>query len=555
MAYNAAVALAVGVLGALQVLVDQADVTPASPKAKALIASLALRSGQIVPVDRLGDELWPQLSAERARRVVQVRVAEVRKVLASTGAPSALQFVAPGYRLSMQPDSLDVSRFTALVSRAQSCADRIDTMTLLREALGLWRGAALSDVQESRFLEEEAARLEQLRLVAVEDRIAAELEDGCHRRLVPELEALVADHPLREQLWQQLILALYRCGRQAEALRACRNVRRALRDEIGVEPGPKLRDLEAAVLSHDRELDWRPRAPSARRIVPDPRPRPAFEAEPPPVRYVKGPDGISLAYQVAGDGPSDLIIIPGYVSELDNWWEAWAGRLVRRLASFSRLILFDKRGVGLSDRPEHITLRDWVEDVRTVLDAVGSERPAVLGMSGGGAVAMLFAATYPERTGTLITYGASPRSLADGAGYPGTRTHEQTEALIAGVEATWGTGESLRFWCPSIGDDEAIRAQFGQYERRSASPGSASQYLRLVVAADVRAVLPTITSPTLVIHPARDRAIPVGIAHYIADHIPDAELRLLDTDDHLIWFSEAIDDITDAVQEFLRRVG
>ena len=216
-------------------------------------------------------------------------------------------------------------------------------------------------------------------------------------------------------------------------------VRRVLREEVGVEPGRELRDLEAAVLSHDARR-WT--GTHARRALGASSPtrarRPAFRGEPPPVQYVKGSDGISLAYQVAGDGPSDLIIVPGYISELDNWWEAWAGRLVRRLASFSRLILFDKRGVGLADRPERITIQDWVEDTRTVLDAVGSERPAVLGMSGGGAVAMLFAATYPERTGPLITYGASPRSLA---ARPTTRRRARTNRPKRSSPASKRRGE------------------------------------------------------------------------------------------------------------------
>ena len=136
----------------------------------------------------------------------------------------------------------------------------------------------------------------------------------------------------------------------------------------------------------------------------------------------------------------------GYVSELDNWWEAWSGRLVRRLAGFSRLILFDKRGVGLADRPDSVTIEDWVEDTRTVLDAVGAQRPAVLGMSAGGKVAMVFAAKYPERTGPLILYAAAPYSLIDGTDYPANTTAEDVEVLVASIESTWGSGESLDFF-------------------------------------------------------------------------------------------------------------
>ncbi len=422
--------------------------------------------------------------------------------------------------------------------------------TLLRHALGLWRGEALSDVQASTLLEVEAARLDELRLAAVEDRISAELADGCHHRLVPELDALVAAHPLRERLWQQRIVALYRCGRQAEALRACAAIRRHLREELGVEPGPALRALEVAVLDQRPELDWTANTSSSRRIIPDP-----FEAEvtltPPPVRYVKTSDGVSLAYQVAGDGPLDLVIVPGYISELDNWWEAWTGRLMRRLASFTRLVVFDKRGMGLSDRPAHISVDDWVEDVRTVIDAVGMRRPAVLGVSAGGAIAMLFAAMYPERTGPLVLYAATPRSLADGPDYPATRTLHDLEITTARLEADWGTGKSLEIFCPSVGDDPELCAQFGQYERRSASPGAANAYLRTLATIDVRAALPLIAAPTLVLHPAHERLIPIAIARYTAAHIPGAKLVELDTADHLIWFSEAVDAITDNIESFL----
>ena len=228
-------------------LVDGDDVTPHSPRLKALIASLAMRCGQVISVDRLADELWPALPADRARRVVQVRIAEVRKLLAGAGGGSVLEFVAPGYRLTVPSASIDLNRFLHLVERAQretSRADPVTTTTVLREALGLWRGDALVDVRASSFLEDEADRLEQLRLAVIEDRIDAELADGCHHRLVAELKSSVASHPLREHLSYQLIVALYRCGRQAEALRACTQLRRVLIDEAGLDPGRALQSLE-----------------------------------------------------------------------------------------------------------------------------------------------------------------------------------------------------------------------------------------------------------------------------------------------------------------------
>jgi len=247
------------VLGELRVLIGGLDTTPHAAKERALLALLAIDRGRVVSVDRLLEELWPDLPPERGRRVLQVRVAELRKRFGGAGAGGLLQSVTAGYRLQLGPDALDADRFEVAVEEARALAGEGDTLgaaVRLRDALGLWRGAAYADAQDCPSVETEAARLDELRLVAIEARIAAELADGCHQRLVPELDSLVAAHPLREGLWEQRVLALYRCGRQADALRAHREIRERLRDELGVEPGPGLRDLEAAVLEQRPSLDW-----------------------------------------------------------------------------------------------------------------------------------------------------------------------------------------------------------------------------------------------------------------------------------------------------------
>jgi len=462
------------VLGELRMLVDGLDVTPTSTKERALAAILAIRAGQTVGVDRLIEELWPDLDAE--------------------------------------------------------CP----------------------------VLEAESARLEEVRLVALEDRIAAELAIGAHRRLVPEIEALVTAHPLRERLWELLVVALYRCGRQAEALRACTELRRQLRDELGLQPSPALRNLETAVLNQSPTLDWHA-SESSPDVVPDPFAADPAEAmrvavdERQEVRFTRTPDGVHLAYQVVGDGPQDLIIVPGYLSHLDTWWEAWSGRLIRRLSSFSRLILFDARGLGLSDRPLHLDVDDWAQDAVAVLDAVGTERASILGMSAGGAIAALVAATHPDRVSALVMYGSYPRWLADPDDplFPGPGSTEILEERIASVEQGWGSGAALGLWCPNAAGDPELVKQFGLFERSSCSPDASANYLRAVGKLDVRDVLPVISVPTMVLHPSRDGIVPIELARWTAARIPGAVLVELVTDDHLLWYTNALDALTDAVEEFL----
>ena len=536
------------VLGPIQLLVDGVDVTPAAPREQALLGLLVLDAGQVVSADRLVHELWPTLDAARARHVLQVRIAELRKLLRDSSGESRLVFTAPGYRLAATDDEVDERRFLALVDQARAASregDAFAAAMLLREALGMWRGEPLAGAASSPTLDAEAARLAEVRVDAIEECVEAELACGYHRSLTFELEKLVADHPLRERLWAQQALALYRSGRQAEALRACSAVRRRLGDDLGVEPGPALRELERAILEQRADLEWT--APLMAPAVPVLGPE-----EQPPVHYARTPDGVSIAYQVAGSGP-DLIIVPGFTSHLDVWWAPWSGRVARRLMGFCRLIVFDKRGNGLSDRPPCNGIDDWVEDTRVVLEAAGSERAVVLGMSVGGAVGALFAATYPERTQGLVLYGASPRYLS-ADDYPMGMPVDRVDAVIEDLAQNWGTGMLFERFCPSVADDLVLKEHYARFQRESASPGAAVSYLRSLMELDVRPVLPQIRSPTLVLHATGDVTDPVERARDMAARIPCAEMVELDSCDHLIWLTDALDSMVNEIRDFVVRV-
>ena len=256
---------------------------------------------------------------------------------------------------------------------------------------------------------------------AAESRAEALLACGRHRELIGELETLTAAHPLRERLWAQRMLALYRAGRQADALRAYRDLRAILVSELGIEPSPALRELEGRILSQDSAL-----APPAVGRVPG-RGGVRSELEPPPTRYAVSDDGVHIAYQVLGDSEPDIVAVPGLISHLDLWWEdPYAARFFRKLASLGRLIMFDKRDTGLSDRAAgEDTLEQRIDDVRAVMRACRSERAVLFGYSEGGPMSILFAATYPERVSALILGGASARWPA-APGYP---CGQQTEPL------------------------------------------------------------------------------------------------------------------------------
>ena len=272
----------------------------------------------------------------------------------------------------------------------------------------------------------------------------------------------------------------------------------------------------------------------------------------PETRYAKSGD-VHIAYQVTGEGSVQLVFVPGFVSHVEANWQAPApAKFFRRLASFSQLILFDKRGTGLSDRTSQIfTLEQRMDDVRAVMDAVGWERAALFGISEGGPMSILFAATYPERTTALVMYGAyAKRAWAED--HPSAWGDEEWAALFANIEAHWGTpdGLDLNIWAPSIARDERARGEMAAYLRAAASPGAVRAVMEMNREIDVRTVLPTVRVPTLIVHRTGDRNIGIQQARYMAERIPGARLVELPGDDHVAWVGDS-DALLDEVEEFL----
>ena len=261
----------------------------------------------------------------------------------------------------------------------------------------------------------------------------------------------------------------------------------------------------------------------------------------PVTRYAKSGD-VSVAYQVFGEGPINLIVVPGFVSNIENFWEQPdLARWMLRLANYARVVMFDKRGTGMSDRVAELPgLDQRMDDLRAVMDAVDMERAAVLGISEGGALSVLFAATYPDRCRGLVLYGTYARAR-----------QEVVEAFLGYVDRAWGTGGSLSMFAPSRANDPALQRWWSRFERLGASPAAASALMRMNAQINVRDILPTIRVPTLVIHRTGDQVSPVRGGRALAKYIPGARYIELPGDDHLPFLGDNTDEIADAIQEFL----
>jgi pimeloyl-ACP methyl ester carboxylesterase len=270
----------------------------------------------------------------------------------------------------------------------------------------------------------------------------------------------------------------------------------------------------------------------------------------PETHYAKSGD-VNIAYQVLGEGPIDLVYVQGWVSHIEYGWEQpIVANFFRRIASFSRLILFDKRGTGLSDQTSELpTLEQRMDDVRAVMEAVGSERAVVFGMSEGGNMALLFAATYPERTLALITFGVFAKRVWD-PDYPWAPTPEARKGFYDAIEKEWGGPIGIEDIAPSVSADPQFRDWWASYQRRSCSPRAALALAQMNTLIDVRDVLPAIRVPTLMMHRKDDRDVSIEEGRYIASRIPGAKFLELPGQDHLIYAGDQ-DSVLQPVQEFL----
>lgn len=551
------------VLGPIEILDGDRSVHLGSAKQRLLLAALLVHANSVVSVDRLADVLWGDEPPVDAAKTLHNYVSRLRAFLepgrAGGGPGTVLLTCPPGYMLRADSEQVDASRFERLVAegvRRGAGGEAAAAAALLDEALGLWRGRAFAEFADDDFARTEALRLEELRRFALDERVEANLNLGRHSELIGELEGIVGADPLRERPRAQLMLALYRCGREAEALRTYQQYRRALGDELGIEPSSALRELEDAIILQKSELDWVPSSARSGSAAAPPAARGSLATAlvMPKTRYVKTGDGVHIAYQVAGEGPLDLVVVPGFVSHLQVAWEAPDyAHYFHRLASFARVIVFDKRGTGMSDPVSADalpSLEQRMDDVRAVLDAVDSEQAAVFGYSEGGQMAALFAATYPERTRALVLYGTYARIRSD-ADYPAGLSEEVAEAFLAEVEAHWGEfTEPLSLFAAGATRDPQFRDWFCRYAQNSASPGTALTLLRTNNEIDVRAALPAIRVPTLVLHRVDDALVVPEHGRYLAEHIPGAKYVELPGDDHLV-FTGDVDRLVDEIEHFL----
>jgi DNA-binding SARP family transcriptional activator len=415
-----------GLLGTLEVRAGGGPLALGAPKQRALLAFLLLHANHVVARERLIDALWGDDPPESAPKSVQVYVSRLRKLLPA----GMLVTRPPGYVLEVEPDTLDLGRFERLVAEAHG-AEPVRAATLLREALGLWRGPPLAELWDEPFARREAERLEEIRLAALEQRIDADLALGRHEPLIAELETLVAEHPHRERLRGQLMLALYRSGRQADALQAYRDARAAL-DELGLEPGAALRQLERRILAQEPALE------PAR--MPAPLPGPLVPASPFP--FVGRAEELaalrSLLERTEG-GEGGLVLLAG---------EAGGGktRLIRELAHEARardmLVCYGASDAAVSVPYE--PLREWLEFLLRVCD------PDALTESLGERSELL-ARLVPELarlTGTPAPASADAESdrylLQSAAVELLSRLSRLRPLLLVADDVHWADGETLQ---------------------------------------------------------------------------------------------------------------
>ncbi len=348
--------------------------------------------------------------------------------------------------------------------------------------------------------------------------------------------SLVQVDPLDEAAHADLCSMLARAGYRTQAEQQLATANRLLAD-AGIKPSAALEKVRGAV---DGSACSRP--------VP-PLPTPALNlpiSDKPATHYAKS-GGVHVAYQVFGDGPVDLVLTPGFVSHIENYWdEPGFARALRRLGTVARVTMFDKRGTGLSDQVGDLPgLDERMDDIRAVMDAVGLETAAIMGISEGGSLSAMFAASHPDRCRSLILYGAFARFTS---WFP---TAESLRELFRYIDEDWGTGKTLANFAPSMAGNADFQHWWGKFERLGANPGAAAALMKMNSEIDISDILPTIRVPTIVIHRTGDVTIDVEDGRFLGEQIPGARYVELPGDDHLFFVGDNTGKIIDLIGSFI----
>jgi DNA-binding SARP family transcriptional activator/pimeloyl-ACP methyl ester carboxylesterase len=504
---------------------DADEPLPLSTRQRALLAALLARSGEVVSADRLADLLWGDAQPADPASALHSLVSRLRRMLD----PEVLVTRPPGYTLRPDKAEIDAVRFEDLLDRARQASPEV-TVSLLDDALGLWRGTAFAEFGDTDVARLAAIRLTEARLAAIEARAAALLECERPAEALRSLEPFVAEHPLRERGRALLMRALYELGRHADALQSYRAYQDHLADALGLEPSEPIRRLELEILRHE--------------VLGTP-------ADPPPLaglqaRYTSADDR-TIAYAQIGTGPP-LIVLPAWVSSIEVIASGRDPRssLLQRLAGHTRLTLYDRYGTGLSRGgvPSDYGLEPSVTELVALIRRIGG-RASLLAMSQAGPVAIACAARHPELVDRLIffgTYASGPSAFAH---------TDLNHTLVDMVRAHWGLGSRLMADLYRPGASDAAAFHFAQVLRDSAPREVAAGYLEAVYGIDVAELLPQVSAPSLVLHYNQDRVVPFTGARQLAAALPHAHLVPLDGPFHLPDVTD-LPTVVTAIQDFLK---
>jgi pimeloyl-ACP methyl ester carboxylesterase/DNA-binding SARP family transcriptional activator len=516
-------------------------------KPKQVFELLVVHRGEAVPKERLVDMLWPGTAPRHPIRTLEAYVSTARSALshAVDDARAVLRTELGAYRVPAEALRLDLDDFDEGVTEAYRLPIG-QRRALRRRLLRLWRGDLLADEPYAEWADPlralYAERHLALQLDLAEDYLAGEGVGGAdYAEAVALTQTVLATHPTRERAHRLLITAHYAAGDQDQALISYHRCRQVLSEELGVDPLPETQRVFRAVLSQERLPAIR-QAPVTVRL------------RPPVVQYARRPDA-TIAYQDLAEaqnaaGPT-LVFAHAWFSHMEvGWEEPRYSSFLRRLAQGRRLLIFDRRGMGMSDpAPPSVTLEQRADDITAVMDAAGVRQAVLIGSCGSGPTAISVASRHPERVAGLVLFGTFARMLA-APDYPAGWSAEFFSQYKDGIEQGWSTGRGVYRSVPSAGDDEALMEWLGRLLRLSANPVAARAILDFGATLDVRSQLTRIDAPTLVLHRRHDQWVDPDNGRYLADHIPGARFELLDGADHWPWFGDA-DAVLDAIDRFL----